>query len=86
MLTFKKYMTQTQGREPRTIDEIVVGFLELEEGCVREEAVIPPPDTCSDIVHYAYQASQWYLLTGLIILVFIGMIVELSWLAIKEKT
>ena len=77
-------MSKEVGREPQTIDEMLVGFLEVEEGCV-EEAIIPPPEDCSALVQYTHGLAQWHLLTGLIVLVFVAMIIQLSLLAMKGK-
>ena len=74
-------MTRAQEREPMTFDEEIVGFLEIETGCVTEEAVIPPPDDCSAWVQSAYGFAQWHLMTGVIIFVFLLMIFQLSMLA-----
>ncbi|HBK34874.1 MAG: hypothetical protein UU08_C0023G0013 [Candidatus Uhrbacteria bacterium GW2011_GWE2_40_58] len=76
-------MTGVQGREPITFDEKLVGFAELQEGCVKKEAVIPPPEDCSFWIDATYSFAKWHLMTGIIIFVFLLMIFQLSVLALK---
>lgn len=76
-------MSGSQGREPITLDEKFVGFAELQEGCVKKEAVIPPPEDCSFWVDATYSFAKWHLMTGIIIFVFLLMLFKLSLLALN---
>lgn len=59
-------------RAPKTLEEFIIGYLELKEGC-STEAVIPPPSACSDYIH-AFQALADTQLISIGLIVAFGLI------------
>lgn len=72
-----------QTREPQTFEEHLVAYLENDEDCV-EEAVIPPPDTCPDSVHFMYGLAKWHIFTAVIVFIFVLILLQMVQLAIKD--
>ena len=72
-----------QTRAAQSFDEQIVAFAEVQAGCVRTSAgVIPPPAACPQYVHSLASVAEWHIATALIVLLFIGMMFELTMLAI----
>ncbi|HBK34016.1 TPA: hypothetical protein DEP34_05200 [Candidatus Uhrbacteria bacterium] len=70
---------------PQTFDEYLVGMAEYQEGCVKTEAVIPPPVSCGEVTDVLYRVAQWHLFSIAITVVFLFMIIQLTKLALKIK-
>ncbi len=71
------------GRAPKNLDEQIVGIFELNDRCVVGNPVIPPPDNCSSYVQTFYRVSQWHLLTGLIVFIFVVVLIQLTFKSLK---
>lgn len=70
---------------PETFDEYLVGISEHQEACVKTEAVIPPPVSCSEVTQGLYQLSQWHVFSMALTAMFLFMIWQLTKLALKQK-
>jgi len=70
---------------PQSFDEYLVAMAEHQESCVKTEAVIPPPVSCSQVTDTMYRLAQWHVFSILVAVVFLAMIIQLSKLALKEK-
>ncbi len=69
---------------PQTIEESIVGMMELQSGCAKE-AIIPPPLTCPKSVHTMYAVSQSHAITILIIVIFVAVLAQLTMIAINPN-
>lgn len=57
-----------------TFDEQIVMLLEVREKCVKgETGVLPPPASCSELVHGMYSIAQWHIVTILIVTLFVSL-------------
>ena len=75
----------TQTHVARSFDEQIVAFAESQEGCVATAGgMIPPPSSCSKSVHSLYGIAQWHLATVVIVVVFVGLMIELLMLSITR--
>jgi hypothetical protein len=73
-----------QTREPKTLEESLVAFLEEDDGCVKEgQAVIPPPDSCGKAVHIMHGVAEFHLLTLVLIFMVVGVLVSMTATALK---
>ncbi|MBU0646201.1 hypothetical protein KJ611_01840 [Patescibacteria group bacterium] len=71
-------------RAPQSLEENFVAYMAHDEGCVTTEAVIPPPDTCSESVHLMYGLAQWHVFTVVIVFIFALIIMQMIQMAIKD--
>lgn len=74
----------TTSHAPQTLEESLVGMMELQSGCAKE-AIIPPPLTCPKSVHSMYSVSQSHVITIVIIAVFVLALVQLTMIAINPN-
>jgi hypothetical protein len=65
-----------------TLEEQIAGYFEVSSKCT-QTVVLPPPETCPQIVHTFYAIGQWHLLTGLIVILFLAMLAHLTYLVIN---
>lgn len=68
----------TKTHEPQSLDEQLVAFAGRQAGCMKGEGVIPPPEACPAYVHSLAGAAEWHLATIVIVLLFAGMMFELT--------
>ena len=61
-----------------TLEEQWVGQLELASRCT-QTVVLPPPKACPFSVHAMYGVAQLHLITGLIVVIFLGMLIHLTY-------
>lgn len=76
--------TTEEPRPPKTIDEYLVGQLEIDSGCTAE-AVIPPPEACPDYVQAAGSLASMHFVTLIIVFGFIVILLEMSTLIFKDR-
>ena len=69
---------------PTTLEEYLVGALELQSGCAKE-AVIPPPSACPKSVHSMYAFSHSHALTILVVVIFVAILAQLTMMAINPN-
>lgn len=75
-------MTETHAAQ--SFDEQIVAFAEVQEKCVDTSAgVIPPPAECPAYVHSMAAVAEWHIMTALIVIVFVGMMFELTMIALN---
>jgi hypothetical protein len=78
-------MAVGSSRAPETLDEYIVGIAEHQEACVKTEAVIPPPVSCSEATQTLYMLSQRHVFSIALAVVFLVMVIQLTKLALKQK-
>ena len=71
-------------RPPKTIEEYLVGQLELDSGCTAE-AVIPPPEACPGYVQTAGSLASMHFVTLVVIFGFMVILLEMSMFIFREK-
>lgn len=73
-----------QGRKPITMEEHIVTWMAEEEGCAKEgHALVPPPETCSETVQFAYGIAQFHAVSILVSVVFLGILFSLTAAVLK---
>jgi len=70
--------TPVQRHAPRTLDDHIVAYLEIQDGCVKTTGTIPPPDSCGPGVQGGYGFLQYQPLTVFVVLFFIFLLVKMS--------
>jgi hypothetical protein len=58
-----------------TLEEGIVAYAANQEGCA-SQAVLPPPASCSPLVHGLYTLAQWHVLTVIILMFFLSALVK----------
>lgn len=71
-------------RPPRTIDEYLLGQLEIDSGCATE-AVIPPPDACPGYVQTAGSLASMHFVTLVVVFGFMVILLQMTMVIFKDK-
>ncbi len=67
-----------------SFDEQLVVYFANQTGCAGKAVPLPPPDSCDSFVHGMYFLAQYHLISIVIVLVFLGLLLQLTMTALDK--